>query len=106
MARLFLQQGPNQEEAMKRTLIAVGMLIALATSVGRAQTRVGISLSFGDPYFGGPVVISRPYYDPYYYRYPRPYSYYRYHPFYNEPPPRVIIVRPYRYHWRRRYHRW
>lgn len=90
---------------MKRTLIAVGMLIALATSVGRAQTRVGISLRFGDPYFDGPVVISRPYDDPYYYRYPRPYYYYRYHPFYNDSP-RVIFVRPYRYHWRRRYHHW
>ncbi len=51
---------------MKRILILVGLLFSVATSVGRAQTRVGVSLSFGDPYFAGQVLIGRPYYRPYY----------------------------------------
>jgi len=91
---------------MKRMLVLVGLLVGLGTSVGRAQTRVGVSLSFGDPYFAGQVVVGRPYY----HRYAYPY-FYRYRPapvivleprYYQEP--RVIIVRPYRYH-RHRYHR-
>jgi hypothetical protein len=82
---------------MKRILIIVGLLIGLATGVATAQTRVGVSLSFGDPYFAGQVVIGRPYY----HRYAQPY-YYRYRPYYDAP--RVIVVRPYRYH-SRRYHR-
>lgn len=91
---------------MKRILVIVGLLFGLATGVAQAQTRVGVSLSFGDPYFGGYVVIG----SPYYHRYSRPY-YYRYHPapyivvaprFYRAP--RVIVVRPHRYH-ARRYHR-
>jgi len=91
---------------MKRMLILVGLLFSVATSVGRAQTRVGVSLSFGDPYFAGQVVIGRPYYQ----RYAHPY-FYRYRPgpvfvvearYYREP--RVIVVRPHRYY-RHRYHR-
>ena len=93
---------------MKRMLIIVGLLVGLATGVAQAQTRVGVSLSFGDPYFGGHVVIGRPYYHsysrPHYYRYrPRPVivlapRVYR--------PARVIVVRAHRYHPRRgRYHR-
>ena len=88
---------------MKRVLVLVGLLFALTTSVAAAQTSVGVSLSFGDPYFAGQVVIGRPYY-PYAYRYAHPY-YYRYRPaprYYVAP--RVIVVRPYRYH-ARRYHR-
>ena len=92
---------------MKRMLILVGLLLGVVTSVGRAQTRVGVSLSLGDPYVAGQVVIGRPYY----HRYAYPY-FYRYHPapvivveprYYREP--RVIVVRPYRYH-RRYYRRW
>lgn len=83
---------------MKRVLILVGLLIGLATGAAAAQTRVGVSLSFGDPYFAGQVVIGRPYY----HRYAYPYYYYRYRPYYDAP--RVIVVRPYRYH-QRRYHR-
>ena len=95
---------------MKRILILVGLLFSVATSVGRAQTRVGVSLSFGDPYFAGQVLIGRPYYRPYYHRYAYPY-FYRYRPgpvfvveprYYREP--RVIVVRPHRYY-RHRYHR-
>ena len=91
---------------MKRMLVLVGLLVGLGTAVGRAQTRVGVSLSFGDPYFAGQVVVGRSYY----HRYAYPY-FYRYRPapvivleprYYREP--RVIIVRPYRYH-RHRYHR-
>lgn len=90
---------------MKRMLIIVGLLLGLSTGVAQAQTRFGVSLSFGDPYFGGHVVIGRPYY----HRYSRPY-YYRYHPapvilvprYYYEP--RVVVVRPHRYAVRR-YHR-
>jgi len=91
---------------MKRVLVIVGLLFALATGIAQAQTRVGVSLSFGDPYFAGQVVIGRPYY----HRYAHPY-YYRYRPapviiigprFYHAP--RVIVVRPHRYH-ARRYHR-
>jgi len=88
---------------MKRMLIIVGMLLGLATGVATAQTRVGVSLSFGDPYFGGHVVIGRPYY----HRYSRPY-YHRYRPapviivaprYYHAP--RVVVVRPHRGHGRR-----
>lgn len=92
---------------MKRTLIMVGLLLGLATGVAQAQTRVGVSLSFGDPYFGGHVVIGRPYY----HRYSRPY-YHRYYPRYQSAPviviapryyraPRVVVVRPHRRHHRR-----
>jgi len=96
---------------MKRILILVGLLFSVATSVGRAQTRVGVSLSFGDPYFAGQVLIGRPYYRPYYRRYAYPY-FYRYRPapvivveprYY--PEPRVFVVRPHRY-FARRYRRW
>ena len=91
---------------MKRVFVVVGLLFALAAGVAQAQTRVGVSLSFGDPYFAGQVVIGRPYYS----RYAHPY-YYRYRPtpviivgprFYHAP--RVVIVRPHRYY-ARRYHR-
>jgi hypothetical protein len=91
---------------MKRVLVLVGLLLGLATGVAAAQTRVGVSLSFGDPYFAGQVVIGRPYY----HRYAHPY-YYRYRPapvivvaprYYREP--RVIVVRPHRRH-NRGYHR-
>jgi hypothetical protein len=90
---------------MKRMLIIVGLLFGLAAGVAQAQTRVGVSLSFGDPYFRGHVVIGQPYY----HRYSRPY-YHRYHPapvivvaprYYR---PRVIVVRPHRHH-ARRHHR-
>jgi len=91
---------------MKRVFVVVGLLFALAAGVAQAQTRVGVSLSFGDPYFAGQVVIGRTYYS----RYAHPY-YYRYRPapviivgprFYHAP--RVVIVRPHRYY-ARRYHR-
>ena len=90
---------------MKRMLMIVGLLVGLATGVAQAQTRVGVSLSFGDPYFGGHVVIGRPYY----HRYSRPY-YHRYRPYRPAPVivvapryyrPRVVVVRPHRYHARR-----
>ncbi len=71
---------------MKRVLVAVALLFGLATGVAQAQTRVGVSLSFGDPYFDGQVVIGQPYY----HRYP-PYYYYRYRP---APPARVIVASP------------
>ena len=94
---------------MKRIFIVLALMFGLATAVtgvAAAQTRVGVSLSFGDPYFDGQVVFGRPYYlgyeHPYYYRYrPAPVivvepRYYR--------APRVIVVRPHRrYH--RGYHR-
>jgi len=90
---------------MKRILIVLGLLLGLTTGVARAQTRVGVSLSFGDPYFNGQVVIGRPYY----HRYARA-SYYRYRPYYHRVPvvvvapryERVVTVRPHRNH--RRYH--
>lgn len=91
---------------MKRLLVLTGLLLALASRVGQAQTRVGVSLSFGDPYVGGHIVIGRPYH-PYY---PRSYSRSRFYDHYYSPPPRyyreprMIVVRPYHYH-RRGYHR-
>ena len=91
---------------MKRIVIIVGLLLGLASGVAAAQTRVGISLSFGDPNFAGQVVIGRPYYHRHY-----AYHYnYRYRPgpvivvgpgFYQGP--RVVVVRPYR-RYARRYH--
>ena len=91
---------------MKRIFVVVGLLFGLATGVTQAQTRVGVSLSFGDPYVAGRVVIGRPFY----HRYAAPY-FYRYRPapvivvgprYY--PAPRVVVVRPYRRHGRH-YHR-
>ncbi|HXM39486.1 MAG TPA: hypothetical protein VN908_12605 [Gemmatimonadales bacterium] len=93
---------------MKRMLAILGLLIGLGAASAAAQTRVGISLSFGDPYIGGHIVIGRPYY----HSYSHPY-YYRYEPYYppvtRAPrfyrPSRVIVVRPHRYH-PHRHHRW
>jgi len=83
---------------MKRMLVLVALLVVLGTSVGRVQTRVGVSLSFGDPYFAGQVVVGRPYFHRY-----RPAPVIVVAPrYYREP--RVIVVRPYRFH-RHRYHR-
>ncbi|HET9385717.1 MAG TPA: hypothetical protein VFO67_11255 [Gemmatimonadales bacterium] len=92
---------------MKRTLIVVGLLLGLVSGVARAQTRVGVTVTFGDPYFNGHVVIGQPHY----YRYARPY-YYQYRPYYHRAPvvvvvprhyhqPRVVVVKP-----RRKYHRY
>jgi hypothetical protein len=72
---------------MKRIFVVLGLLFGLAAGVATAQTRVGVSLSFGDPHFAGQVVIGRPYY----HRYARPY-YYRYRP------APVIVVAPRYYH--------
>lgn len=99
---------------MKRMLTIVGLLLCLGAGASQAQTRVGVSLSFGDPYFGGHVVIGRPYY----HRYARPY-YYRYRPRSHRAPvivvappyyyePHVVVVRPhrkYRRHHHHHYHR-
>src|SRR5690242_16578028 len=112
VARLFPRSTAIKEEAMKRMLILVGLLLGVMTTTGRAQTRVGVSLSFGDPYVAGQVVIGRPYY----HRYARPY-YYQYRPYYRPAPvivvepryyrePRVIVVRRYRSYGHRHYHRW
>ncbi len=95
---------------MKRILVVIGLLFGLATGIAQAQTRVGVSLSFGDPYFDGQVVIGQPY-D---YRYAHPY-YYRYRPapapvivlgpgYYRER--RVVIARPYRHFVHRHYRGW
>ena len=75
---------------MKRILIVLGLLLGLTTGVAQAQTRVGVSLSFGDPYFNGQVVIGPPYYHRY-----SPVAYYRYRPYYHRVP--VVVVAP-RYH--------
>ena len=90
---------------MKRVLVIVAVLFGLATGVAQAQTRVGVSLSFGDPYFAGQLVFGRPYYP----RYAHPYYYHRPAPvivfgprYYNAP--RVIVVRPHR-RYGRGYHR-
>jgi len=91
---------------MKRIFVILGLLFGLATDVAAAQTRVGVSLSFGDPYFAGQFVIGRPYYP----RYAHPY-YHRYRPapvivvgprYYRAP--RVIVLRPHR-RYARGYHR-
>jgi hypothetical protein len=91
---------------MKRLLVVLAMLIGVA-GAAQAQTRVGVSLSFGDPYVHGQVVVGRPYY----HRYSRPY-YHRYRPYYRSAPvivvaprhyraPRVVVVAPRRHHHRR-----
>lgn len=94
---------------MKRMLILVGLLLSVVSSVGRTQTRVGVSLRFGTPYLSGQVVVGRPYY----HRYAHPYYYYQhYRPapviiveprYYHYRAPRVVVVRPHRY--QRRGHR-
>ena len=88
---------------MKRIFVMVGLFLGLASGVAQAQTRVGVSVSFGDPYFNGHVVIGRPHY----HRYARPY-YYQYRPYYHRAPvivvaPRVVVVKPHRKY--RRHHR-
>ena len=93
---------------MKRFALVLGLLLGLPVGTAQAQTRVGVSLSFGDPYFAGQVVIGRPYNHPY----AHPYFYrYRAEPliivgprYYREP--RVIVVRPHRYHSHRYRHNW
>jgi hypothetical protein len=91
---------------MKRIVVIVGLLFGLTTGIANAQTRVGVSLTFGDPHFAGQVVIGRPYY----HRFARPH-YYRYRPapaivvaprYYHAP--RVVVVRPHR-RYGRGYHR-
>ena len=91
---------------MKRMFVIVGLLFGLATGAAQAQTRVGVSLSFGDPYFGGHLVIGHPYYRGYYPRYYRA-PVVVYEPRYYRAP-EVIVVRPRRYYGRRyhRGHRW
>ena len=97
---------------MKRMFMIVGLLFGLTTGIASAQTRVGVSLSFGDPYFAGQVVVGRPYYHryayPHYYRYePAPVIVVapRYYPRYNRAP-RVIVVRSHRYHGRGNHRGW
>lgn len=86
---------------MKRTLILVGLLFGLTAGVSVAQTRVGVSLSFGSPYVASQVVIGRPYY----HRHAHPYRYVR--SYYHRAPlivveePRVVVVRRHRHHVRR-----
>ena len=103
VARLFRKRR-GKEEPMKRTLILLGLLLGLAIGIAPAQTRVGVVVSFGDPYVAGRVVIGRPYY----HRYAHPY-YYRYRSYYRAPviiveEPRVVVVRRHRHH-ARRHHR-
>lgn len=87
---------------MKRIFAVLAVIVALGATEATAQSRVGISVTFGDPYLAGHVVIGRPHS----YRHGRPY-YYGYHPgvvvlrprVYR--PTRVVVVRPHRYHPRR-----
>jgi hypothetical protein len=83
---------------MKRILVLVALLAGLTTTVAAAQTRVGVSLRFGNPYYSGEVIVGHPY-RPYYHRYWYP-RYYRDYYF----GPRVFVIRPRRFH-ERRYHR-
>lgn len=88
---------------MKRILIWLGLILVLGATGAAAQSRIAVSVTFGDPFVSGHVVIGRPHY----HRYARPY-FHRYHP---RPvvvvaprvyrPARVIVVRPHRYHPRR-----
>ena len=97
---------------MKRLLVVLGLLVGVSAGVAHAQTRVGVALSFGDPYFHGQVVVGRPHY----HRYARPH-YHRYRPYYYRAlapapapvvvvvpryysAPRVVVVRPQRRHYR------
>ena len=90
---------------MKRTLILVGLVFGLTAGVSVAQTRVGVSLSFGNPYVAGQVVIGRPYYHRHAHPYPYHYrSYYHRAPLIVVEEPRVVVVRRHRHHVRR-YHR-
>ena len=82
---------------MKRVLVIVALLAGLISGRAAAQTRVGVSLSFGSPYYGGHIFIGRPYYHRFWH--PR---YYREH--YGGP--RIIVVRPRRFHERRYYRHW
>jgi hypothetical protein len=91
---------------MKRIFGLLALIVALGATEATAQSRVGISVTFGDPHIAGHVVIGRPHY----YRHGRPY-YYAYRPgvvvlrprVYR--PTRVVVVRPHRYHPRRHHRR-
>ena len=94
---------------MKRILIWLGLILVLGATGAAAQSpRIGVSVTFGDPYVSGHIVIGRPHY----HRYARPY-FYRYHPRpvivvaprVYRPAPRVVVVRPHRYHPRRSHRR-
>ena len=92
---------------MKRIFALLGLLIALGATSGAAQSRIGVSVTFGDPYISEHVIIGRPHYHRYahshFYQYrPRPVivvapRVYR--------PARVVVVRPHRHHPRRGHRR-
>ena len=67
---------------------------SFAVAPAAAQTRVSVSVGFGDPYLSGYVAVGRPGYDLYYDRdyhryYYRPYRYRYYHRRQS-----IVIVRP------------
>jgi len=100
---------------MKRMLAVLALLIAVGGGALSAQTRVGVSLSFGAPFV---AYHPRPYGYDYDYDYGYGYGYsYRY-PYRGyvvyDPRPTIVVVRRYRParvfvvrgHRRHRYHRW
>jgi hypothetical protein len=92
---------------MKRMIALLGLIVALGASSAAAQSRIGISVTFGDPYIAGHVVIGRPHYHRYAHA-----RFHRYHPrpivivaprVYRPAP--VVVVRPHRHHPRRSHRR-
>jgi len=88
---------------MKRILAVLALLIVVGAGAASAQTRVGVTISFGTPFVA---------YHPRPYGY-RPYGYHRY--FAYRPRPTIVVVRPYRparvivvrqHRPRRHHHRW
>ena len=69
---------------MKRTLAMLALLFVVGAGAASAQTRVGVTISFGDPFVA---------------YHPRPYGYsqYRHNRYFAyRPRPTIVVVRPYR----------
>ncbi len=67
---------------MLAVLVVLVVLVPLGAGAVSAQTRVSVSLSFGQPFVA---------------YHPRPYHGYRYHRYYAYyPRPTIVVVRPYR----------
>jgi len=85
--------------AMKRMLMALGLLVLLGAGTAAAQTRVRVSVGFGvgRPYAAGYVIVGRPY---------RPYFRYRRPALVIVEPAPLFLRRPWRYrYYHRPYHR-
>jgi len=64
---------------MKRILAVIALFIVISAGAASAQTRVGVTISFGTPFVA---------------YHPRPHGYHRYYGYHARPT--IVVVRPYR----------